>query len=75
MTYYIKLTEPWERVPLLTDKSIADYEQSIIPFKGTSYGDVEEKALRGIKLARKLGVELLSVETLDFIEVKEKDCK
>ncbi len=67
--YYVKLKEPWHRVPLLTDESINNYEKlNVTPHKGTSYGEVERIHLAELKLARKFGCELIKLYKLENIE-------
>ncbi len=69
MTHYVKLLEPWHRVPLLSDDSIAQYgPMNVEPHKGTTYGEVERVHLAELKLARKLGCELIKLDKLESIE-------
>jgi hypothetical protein len=69
MTIYVKLREPWHRVPLLSDESIANYKlMNVDPHKGTSYGEVERIHLAELKLAKKLGHELIRLDKLEIIE-------
>lgn len=70
MTRYIKLLEPWHRIPLLSEESIAKYSAlNVVPHKGTSYGEVERIHLAELKLARKLGCELIKLDKLETIEM------
>ena len=70
MSIYIKLIQPWHRVPLLSDESIAQYGQiNVEPHKGTTYGEIERVHLAELKLARKLGCELIRMDQLESVEV------
>lgn len=70
MSIYVKLQEPWHRVPLLKKESIEQYKKYNVDLhKGTSYGEVERIHYEELKLAAKMGCELIKVESLEHIEV------
>ena len=70
MSVYIKLREPWHKVPVLNGDSIANYERmNVTPHKGTSYGEVERIHLGELKLAHKLGCELIKLDSLESLDI------
>jgi hypothetical protein len=69
MSIYVKCIEPFSRVPLLNDESIQMYDDhNVKPHRGTTYGEVERVHLAELKLARKLGCDLIRVEKLETVE-------
>lgn len=67
--HYVKLIEPWDRVPLLTQESIDRYfEHNVKPHIGTSYGEVEKQHWQGLKLAYRHQCELISLPAVALVE-------
>ena len=69
---YLALREPWHRIPYLKQESIDEYLRlNVIPYKGTSYGDVEKRHWQELKASHKAGCDLVKVPAIEEIEVYE----
>lgn len=70
MSIYVKILEPFAKVPFLSKESLDIYEKhNVLPHIGTSYGEVEKKLLKEMRLANKLGCDLMKLEKLEIIEL------
>lgn len=67
---YIKLKEPWHRVPFLKQESIDKYfEFNVKPHQGTSYGEVERRHWQELKAAHKAGCDLAAITDIEEVPV------